>query len=61
MSKWKVLFYFSFATLPATENKEAGGKILVWDTKEEAIRWATANRGPISFEVVEIKEGGELC
>lgn len=52
--KWKVLFYFGFAILPATKDKVVGGEILLWDTREEAERWARINCGPVCFEAVEV-------
>jgi hypothetical protein len=54
-NKWGIIFHFSFASLWATEDKSISGKILKWDTREEAEEYGGNNCGLNFFEAREIK------
>jgi hypothetical protein len=53
-NKYGIIFHFSFGAFWGTEDRKMKGKILKWDTMEEANRYGQNNCGLNFYEAREI-------
>lgn len=52
-TKWKVILYFAFGAVYATDNEQPDGDIRYFDTEREAIIYGRSKG--VVFEPVEVK------